>query len=317
MSTVYNVLAEILLPLDKFLASDSVQEIMINDYRNIFVEEGGILKKTGIVIDPEMMVAAMNLLAKAVNEELSSQNPILEARLEDGSRVAGAVFPVVENPCLSIRKFSNINPSIYDYGLDEGLIGILKNLIVSKKNFLIGGGTSSGKTTFFNALLKEADFEERIIIIEDTKELKLDAPNLIRLEAKKDAKVSMRDLLKLSLRLRPDKLILGEVRDAAAFDLCQAFNTGHSGGSTIHANSARQSLTRLETLVLTANTGWELAAIRSFIANSIDILVFLEKVKGKRRIKEISKLEGIDDKGYSLKNIYIHEDINDYMNYFN
>ena len=654
MITPYEILKDTLSPLEEILSKDDVQEIMINAPDNIWVEERGVLKRAQVVISEEMLLASMELLARAVNLELTEKNPILEARLEDGSRVAGAIPPVSAYPCLSIRKFSKFNPDIEDYGLSERVIEILKNIVKGKSNFLIAGGTSSGKaqpldalvltpkgykkigtievgeivltpsgkhtkvtsvfpqgekevfkitfydgrtvectdehlwkvwtrisiysknkkkkirnmgwrvvklseinrwlinhrnmyertaiplvepysieftevshvippytlgvligdgtltyntprisnpndeiyqriesempdyeirqingypiehnlvkkkqekiskirqelerlglhgktarakyipeeyrfgtvkqrvdliqglmdtdgyvskdgylsystasvelakniqeiiwslggiatinekqpyfkdkndnkkagllsyiiniihpepsrfvsikakkerirrrirnwrlrikeiksigkkqcqciavddkdglyvtdnyivthnTTFFNALLKKIERADRIVVIEDTKELKIEAPNVVRLEAKLtgETHVTQRDLVKLSLRLRPDKIILGEVRDASAYDLLSALNTGHSGGSTIHANSAREALIRLETLVLQAQVGWPYEAIKKFISDTINFVIYLERNKeGKRSIKEIKKITGYD-----------------------
>ena len=297
MITPYEILKDTLSPLEEILSKDDVQEIMINAPDNIWVEERGVLKRAQVVISEDMLLASMELLARAVNLELTEKNPILEARLEDGSRVAGAIPPVSAYPCLSIRKFSKFNPDIEDYGLSERVIEILKNIVKGKSNFLIAGSTSSGKTTFFNALLKKIEREDRIVVIEDTKELKIEAPNVVRLEAKLtgETHVTQRDLVKLSLRLRPDKIILGEVRDASAYDLLSALNTGHSGGSTIHANSAREALIRLETLVLQAQVGWPYEAIKKFIADTINFVIYLERNKeGKRSIKEIKKITGYD-----------------------
>jgi pilus assembly protein CpaF len=297
MITPYEILKDTLSSLEEILAKDDVQEIMINSPDNIWVEERGVLKKADVVISQDMLLASMELLARAVNLELTEKNPILEARLEDGSRVAGAIPPVSDYPCLSIRKFSKFNPDIEDYGLKGEVIRTLESIVTGKSNFLIAGGTSSGKTTVFNALLKKIDKTDRIVVIEDTKELRIEAPNVVRLEAKLtgETHVTQRDLVKLSLRLRPDKIILGEVRDASAYDLLSALNTGHSGGSTIHANSAREALIRLETLVLQAQIGWPYEAIKKFIADTINFVIYLARNKeGKREIKEIKKITGYD-----------------------
>jgi len=305
MITAYEILKDTMKPLNPLLLSDYIQEIMINSPDNIWIEEKGIQKKTDVVISFDMLMASMELLARASNQELSLRQPLLEARLEDGSRVAGAIPPVAESPCLSIRKFSKFNPTLNDYGLTENTVEFLKAIVKSKDNFLIAGGTSSGKTTFFNAVLKELDKTDRIVVIEDTKELKIDCPNIVRLESKADPQIniSMRDLVKLSLRLRPDKIILGEVRDASAYDLLAALNTGHSGGSTIHANSAHESLSRLETLVLQAQVGWPYDAIKKFIADTINFVIYLERDKqGHRSIREIKKIAGYDG-DYRLEDI--------------
>lgn len=295
MITPYEILKDTLRPLEPFLRDETVQEIMINAPDNIWIEKKGILERTKSFIEAGMLLASMELTARAVNQELTEKNPILEARLEDGSRVAGAIPPVSEYPCLSIRKFSNVNPDIEDYNLNPKVSRLLEQVVCGKSNFLIAGGTSSGKTTFFNALLKKLSTEDRVIIIEDTRELKVEVPNTVRLEAKisRDVRVTQRDLVKLSLRLRPDKIILGEVRDASAYDLLSALNTGHSGGSTIHANSAKEALSRLETLVLQAQVGWPYEAIKKFISDTINYVIYLERNKsGKRTIKEIKKITG-------------------------
>lgn len=297
MITPYEILKDTLSSLEEILSKDDVQEIMINAPDNIWIEERGVLKRAQVVISQDMLLASMELLARAVNLELTEKNPILEARLEDGSRVAGAIPPVSDYPCLSIRKFSKFNPDVEDYGLKTEVTETLERIVKGKSNFLIAGGTSSGKTTFFNALLKKIDKTDRIVVIEDTKELRLESPNVVRLEAKLtgETHITQRDLVKLSLRLRPDKIILGEVRDASAYDLLSALNTGHSGGSTIHANSAKEALIRLETLVLQAQIGWPYEAIKKFIADTINFVIYLARNKeGKREIKEIKKIIGYD-----------------------
>ena len=295
MITAYEILKDTLSPLEPFLRDEAVQEIMINAPDNIWLERRGVLERTNGFIEADMLLASMELLARAVNQELSEKNPILEARLEDGSRAAGAIPPVSEYPCLSIRKFSRVNPCLEDYELMPEVVRLLERVVSGKSNFLIAGGTSSGKTTFFNALLKKIDTDARVVIIEDTKELKVEVPNTVRLESKisREVHVTQRDLVKLSLRLRPDKIILGEVRDASAYDLLSALNTGHSGGSTIHANSAKEALTRLETLVLQAQVGWPYEAIKKFISDTINYVIYLERDKrGLRTIKEIKKITG-------------------------
>ncbi len=289
--TPYSILKDTLFPLEALLADDNIQEIMINSPDNIWIEKEGISNKSDVAINTNMLLASMELLARVANQDLSLQHPLLEARLEDGSRVAGVIPPVSDYPCLSIRKFSKFNPNIEDYFLKDSVVKLLTDIIYRRNNFLIAGGTSSGKTTFFNALLKKLDKTDRIIVIEDTKELKIEAPNMVRLETKLGT--LQRDLVKLSLRLRPDKIILGEVRDASAYDLLSALNTGHSGGSTIHANSAHEALLRLETLVLQAQTGWPYEAIKKFISDTINFVIYLERdKKGMRSVKEIKKITG-------------------------
>ncbi len=299
--TPYSILKDTLFPLEALLADDNIQEIMINSPDNIWIEKRGILNKSNVVINTNMLFASMELLARAAKQDLSVNHPLLEARLEDGSRVAGAIPPVSEYPCLSIRKFSRFNPNLENYSLKPSVVQLLTDIIYARNNFLIAGGTSSGKTTFFNALLKKVDKTDRIVVIEDTKELKIGSPNIVRLEAKLGT--LQRDLVKLSLRLRPDKIILGEVRDASAYDLLSALNTGHSGGSTIHANSAHEALLRLETLVLQAQTGWPYEAIKKFISDTINFVIYLERdKKGIRSVKEIKKITGYNGD-------YIMEDV--------
>jgi pilus assembly protein CpaF len=303
-----------LRPIEDLLIDPAITEVMVNDGgRRVFVERDGNLEAvSGRVLEPRNLTVAIKNIARACGDEISDMQPLLDARLEDGSRVA-ALFPpcAVTGPALTIRKFT------HRYGLD-GLVAVgalteavaqtLAEAMASHRNILISGGTGTGKTTLLNALAAHLPEEERIIVIEETAEIHLDKPNLLRLEARRAQAalgqeqplppVTIADLLRASLRHRPDRILVGEVRGTEAFDLLQALNTGHLGSlSTIHANSAEQALTRLAHCVLTARVGLPHRSVREAIALALHLVVHLARVDGRRRVTELAWIRGYDAKG--------------------
>lgn len=300
-----------LRPIEDLLVDPTITEVMVNDGgRRVFVEREGVLE-----IVPERTVESRNLtvaiknIARACGDEISEAQPILDARLEDGSRVAGMFPPcAIHGPVLTIRKFTRryslddlvrvgtVNPNLADW---------LRDAVERRKNLLISGGTGTGKTTLLNALAALIPEDDRLVVIEETAEIHLDKPNLIRLEARRAQMplgqeaalpaVTIADLLRATLRHRPDRILVGEVRGAEAFDLLQALNTGHLGSlSTIHANSPEQALVRLAHCVLTANVGLPHHSIREAIALAIDRVVHLERVGGSRRVTGAVLVHGYD-----------------------
>lgn len=288
-----------LRPIEDLLADPDITEVMVNaGGRRVFVERSGRLEAVpDRVLETRNLTVAIKNIARACGDEISEHQPILDARLEDGSRVA-ALFPPcsVDGPVLTVRKFGR------RYALADLVAGgmlsveqaeMLREAVQDGRNILISGGTGTGKTTLLNALAATIPPEDRIVLIEETSEIRLDLPNVVRLEARRAVApmgtegttpaVAVGELVRATLRHRPDRIILGEVRGAEAFDLLQALNTGHRGSlSTIHANSAEQALVRLTHCVLTANTGLPLAGIRSAIASAIGLVAHVER-RGDRR----------------------------------
>ncbi len=298
-------------PIEDLLLDPTITEVMVNDGgRSVFVERDGALEAVlDRTLEPRNLTVAIKNIARACGDEISDMQPLLDARLEDGSRVA-AMFPpcAVGGPALTIRKFT------HRYSLDD-LVGVgtltpavvaqLIEAVATHQNVLISGGTGTGKTTLLNALAARIPDDDRIVVIEETAEIHLTKPDLLRFEARRAQAplgqeaplppVTIADLLRATLRHRPDRILVGEVRGPEAFDLLQALNTGHLGSlSTIHANSADQALTRLAHCVLTANVGLPHHSVREAIALAIHLVVHIARVNGRRRVTEITAIRGYD-----------------------
>lgn len=309
-----DMLADFLTPVASFLKSQTVQEVMINGPNDVWIEEDGVLRhEPDIEISEIQINAAIEIMARLVGKEASAstQDAIIDARLT-GLRVAAALAPIAtRGPSICVRKHSHRLIALEEY-VDRGSLpghvyGQICEAIATHQNILISGSTSSGKTTFLNAMIAKIDPRERIVTIEDTQELQVASPNWVSFEANEQNKISIRSLVRLSLRYRPDRIIVGEVRSAEAFDLMQALNTGHDGGfATIHANSPRAALTRLETLVLsTPDIDWPLDAIRYQIAQTFNIVVQLSRIEGRRCVSGVIRLVSYD----SQKKEYIYEKV--------
>ncbi|HBV81625.1 MAG TPA: pilus assembly protein [Lachnospiraceae bacterium] len=293
--------------LQELVDSDDVTEIMVNGTDNIFVEKAGCIYKWDKHFETqEKLENVIQQIVAKCNRVVNEALPIADARLENGSRVNIVLAPVALNgPIITIRRFPEHPISMQDLirfgSLSEDAATVLEKLVIAGYNIFISGGTGSGKTTFLNALSHYIPRTERVITIEDSAELQLqDIPNLVRLETRNAnmdgaREITIRDLLKSSLRMRPDRLIIGEVRGSEAIDMLQALNTGHDGSlSTGHANSSKDMLTRLETMVL---MGMELplAAVRRQIASGVDIIVHLSRLRDKsRRVLEIVEVIGFE-----------------------
>lgn len=294
--------------IQNLLDDDSVTEIMINGYRDIFVERGGKMERYGReFISRERLLDVVQRIAARSNKIVNEATPIIDTRLEDGSRVNIVMSPIaIDGPAVTIRKFYD-NPLTMGKLIELGAITaeaarFLERLVAARYNIFISGGTGSGKTTFLNALSDYIPKDERIITIEDSAELKLmGVENLVRLEARsanmegRNA-VTIRDMIRASLRMRPSRIIVGEVRGGEALDMLQAMGTGHDGSlSTGHANGPEELMLRLETMVLMA-VDMPVEAIRSQIATGVDIVVHLERMgDGSRKVVEISEIKGIDN----------------------
>lgn len=304
--------------LDELLQDDSISEIMINRFNEIFVDRNGEIVRSDVVFsDVSSLEDIIQRIVGKSGREVNTANPIVDTRLPGGERVNIVLPPVsIGSPTVTIRRFPKERIQMADL-IECGTITIeaaefLEDLVAKRFNIFISGGTSSGKTTFLNALSDFIPKNERIITIEDSAELQITgASNLIRLEARNSntagsGEITIRDLIRTSLRMRPDRIIVGEVRGKEAIDMLGAMNTGHDGSlSTGHANSSRDMLYRLETMIMQGDISFPIPAIRHYIASSIDIIVHLRKTSdSKRRVVEISEIEGIRKGEISLNTLY-------------
>lgn len=301
--------------IEGFLKDPEVSEIMINGGDNIFYEKNGnIWKLERAFEEKEQLENILQTMVSKINRQVNQANPIVDVRLEDGSRVNIVVPPVAINgPVITIRKFRQEFLQMEDLLMEDSLspeaVDFLKELVEARYNLFVSGGTSSGKTTFLNLLAGFIPEEERLITIEDSAELKINHPNLVRLEMRNSnveglKDISIRDLIKTSLRMRPDRIIVGEVRGGEAFDMLTAMNTGHDGSmSTGHANSGEDMLLRLITMVVVGNNLKEEVAV-NLIRSSIDYIIHLSRYKGKRFLSGIYEIFK-DERELKLKPIFI------------
>lgn len=304
--------------LDSIMKDDSITEVMINGADDIFIEKSGRLKKLDERFESEeRLVDIIRKIVGLAGREVSEANPIVDTRLPNGSRVNVVMPPIsLKGPIVTIRKFSK-NPMTVEKLLEYGSItqeaaAFLKLLVRAKYNIFICGGTGSGKTTFLNAVTNFIPKDERIITIEDSAELQIAGiDNLVSLETRNAntagvGKITIQDLIKSALRMRPERIVVGEVRGAEALDMLQAMNTGHDGSlSTGHANSNKDMLSRLETMVLQGAEGLPLQAVRQQIASALDILIHLSRLRDKsRRTMEISEVLGYEGDRILLNPLY-------------
>lgn len=306
--------------IQQYLDDESVTEIMINGKDDIFIEKSGKLIKTGKKFDSEKKLNdVIQQIVAGCNRSVNEANPIVDARLSDGARVNIVLAPVALNgPIVTIRRFPKepiTMEKLLSFGsISEEAADFLKQLVIAKYNIFISGGTGSGKTTFLNALSQFIPSDERIITIEDSAELQLlNAENLVRLETRNSniegcSPITIRDLIRTSLRMRPERIIVGEVRGAEALDMLQAMNTGHDGSlSTGHANSTIDMLKRLETMVL-MGMDLPLEAIRGQIAGGIDIIVHLARQRDhSRKVVEISEITGFVNGVIAINKLFDHK----------
>ncbi|HBK08967.1 MAG TPA: pilus assembly protein CpaF [Acetobacteraceae bacterium] len=290
-------------PLEAVLRDDQVTDIMVNGPTNIFIERRGKLERATIRFRDNQHIATIaQKIAAQVGRRIDEASPMVDARLPDGSRV-NVIFPplAIDSPCISIRKFSKRSLTLQDMtaigSLTGGVARLLEIAARCRLNLLISGGTGSGKTTLMNALSRGIDHAERIITVEDAAELRLQQPHVIRLETRPvslegTGLVTQRDLVWNALRMRPDRIIIGEVRGAEAFDMLQAMNTGHDGSiSTLHANSARDALSRVENMVMMGHVNLPTRAIRSQIVSALDLIIQVERMRdGVRRVTQITEI---------------------------
>lgn len=303
-----------LCPVASLMEDPMVQEVMINGPNDVWVERAGEgITQTDIAISEIEIRGAIVVLASLESKEAKDKGieSIIDSRL-DGFRFAAAMRPTsMRGPSISIRKHNPVHLSLEDYvangAMPENMASALSQMVKGRKNMLIAGGTSSGKTTFANALIGEVDPKDRVLTIEDTQELKVKVPNWVPLISNEQEGVTTRHLVRLSLRFRPDRIIVGEVRGGEAFDLLDAANTGHDGClATLHANNCAGALSRFESLVLRSGINWPHEAIKAQIAETFDYVVFMARMSSGRKLAEILKVNGFDfdTKRYLTEEIY-------------
>lgn len=302
-----------LLPVSELLDDPLVQEIEINGPDDVWFERAGVQQKSEIRITRSQIESAITILARMGDKDAKAgtADGIIDARM-DGFRIAAALAPTsVRGPSMCIRKHSPVHLSLADY-VKSGAISPdwedrLRSMVTSNKNLLVVGGTSSGKTTFANALIGEIPPEQRVVTIEDTPELKVIAPNWVSLESNAQRSVTTRDLVRLALRYRPDRIIVGEVRGGEAYDLLDAANTGHDGViATLHANSAFDALSRFETLILRGGIEWPHRAICAQIARTFDYVIFMTRRRGVRCLQEVLALHDYDGETQTYRSDIIY-----------
>lgn len=307
-------------PLEELLADDSVSEIMVNRHDEIYLERNGLLQRhPGSFTSARAVLGVIERIVTPLGRRIDEASPMVDARLKDGSRVNAIIPPLaLKGPALTIRKFGHrlleIDRLIEAGSLSPAMAAFMELCVLQRRNVLISGGTGSGKTTLLNILSNFIPSGERIITIEDAAELRLLHPHLISLEsrpanAEGRGEVSIRELVKNALRMRPDRIVVGECRGGEALDMLQAMNTGHDGSlTTLHANSARDALARLETLVLMAGMDLPLAAIREQIASAIDIVIQQARLAdGRRVVTAIVEVTGTESGHIQIQPLFHHE----------
>jgi pilus assembly protein CpaF len=304
-------------PLERLLADDSVTEIMVNGPYDVWVERQGRLYETTVhFTDESHLRRIINKIVAQVGRRVDESSPMVDARLPDGSRVNAVIPPLsLTGPLLTIRKFSKKRLEMTDLirlgTLSTETVEFLQRCVLAELNILVSGGTGSGKTTLLNALSTAVPESDRIVTIEDAAELRLNQRHVLRLEARPkniegEGEIPIRELVRNSLRMRPDRIIVGEVRGAEALDMLQAMNTGHDGSlSTIHANTPRDALSRVETMVLMAGYDLPMRAIRQQVAAALDLIVHLERLEdGSRRVTAITEVQRMESDVITLQDIF-------------
>ena len=301
--TGFELILPFLRPIESLILDPSVSEVMVNGSERVFMECDGYLEPVAVTgLSEKSLLIAIKNIARRLGDDISESKPILDSRLPDGSRVAAVIPPCsVNGITLTIRKFTARNFTMNDL-VETGTLPcelalVLERQVLGSRNILISGGTGTGKTTLLNILASFIPNEQRLVIIEDTAEIQVRKDNLVRLEARREQNglpaVSIRELLKATLRHRPDRIILGEIRGGEAFDLLQLLNTGHSGTlSTVHATSGEQGLSRFTSCVLQSGIELPYRAIKSNIADSLNLIVQLQRRPGKRFVSEVLEVRG-------------------------
>jgi pilus assembly protein CpaF len=307
-------------PLDPLLADDSVTDIMVNGPKQIYVERKGKLVLTGATFrDNAHVMAIATRIVSTIGRRVDESSPLCDARLMDGSRVNIIIPPLaIDGPSISIRKFSkrsiDLDMMARQQNISQAMVTVLKIASRVRLNILISGGTGSGKTTLLNALSQMIDVDERVVTIEDAAELQMQQPHVVRLETRPanlegKGEISMRDLVKNALRMRPDRIILGEIRGAEAIDMLQAMNTGHDGSlGTIHANRPREALTRLENMVGMSGINLPARAVRTQIAAAVHMILQVSRMRdGVRRVTSITEVVGMEGEVITTQELFSYK----------
>src|SRR5882762_7720535 len=307
-------------PLEPLLQDPTISDILVNGCRQVYVERKGLLELTSVTFrDDQHLLRIIDKIVSQVGRRVDESTPMVDARLSDGSRVNAIIPPLaVDGPLLSIRRFSTdklMPPDLVDrQAMTPGMMELLEAAVKAKMNVVISGGTGAGKTTLLNALSAFISPKERIVTIEDAAELQLKQPHVVRLETRPpnlegNGAVRQRELLINCLRMRPDRIVVGEVRGAEALDMLQAMNTGHDGSlTTVHANTPRDAISRLEVMVSLANSNMQLVSVRQQIASAVHILVQVSRMSdGSRRVMNITEITGMETDIITLQDIFVFE----------
>ena len=310
-----------LKPIAHLITDPDISEVMVNANGTVFFQRAGTIEPFETQLDERHVLTAVKNMARSLSKDISEASPLLDCRLADGSRIAAAMPPATEGVLLTIRKFRphwfSLDQLVQAQALPQSVADFLIEAVQRRKNILLSGGTGTGKTTFTKALVDLILLSERLAVIEDTRELKIDHPNVFRFEARPEGRASngdvltsaitIRDLVKASLRHRPDRVIIGEVRGPEAFDLLDALNTGHTGSiSTLHANSAEHALSRLASLAIRADSGVPHHALQCEVGDLIDLSVHVRLQGSHRFVAEVIEVHGFrsDLNRYEVTNVY-------------
>jgi pilus assembly protein CpaF len=307
-------------PIERLLADDTITEVMINGHDEVWIERAGRISRSSVrFADDEHLRRIINKIVNQVGRRIDESSPMVDARLPDGSRVNAVLPPVsLSGPLVTIRKFGRERLAMADMvrlgTITNDAVEFLQACLKAKLNVLISGGTGSGKTTMLNALSASIPSSERIVTIEDAAELKLDQIHVLRLESRPpniegQGEINIRGLVRNALRMRPDRIIVGEVRGAEALDMLQAMNTGHDGSMcTVHANSTRDALARIETMVLMAGFDLPVKAIRQQVASALDLVVHLDRFPdGSRRVMAVTEVLRMESDIITLQDLYTYD----------
>jgi pilus assembly protein CpaF len=307
-------------PLEPLLADSTISDILVNSHRTIYIERRGKLELTNVKFkDDEHLMRVIERIVSTVGRRIDESSPMVDARLKDGSRVNAIIPPLsIDGPVVSIRRFGSeplrMSALIDNKALTKDIADMLEMCVTARLNCLISGGTGAGKTTLLNALSAYIPTTERIVTIEDSAELQLQQPHVVRLETRPPniegrGEVGQRDLVRNALRMRPDRIVIGEVRGGEAIDMLQAMNTGHDGSlTTIHANTPRDALSRLETMIQMTGMNLSERAMRQQIASAIDIVLQVARLSdGTRRVTSISEITGMEGDTITMQEIFQYE----------
>ena len=307
-------------PLEPLLADPTISDILVNSYNTIYIERRGKLELTNVTFkDDEHLMRVIERIVSSVGRRIDESSPMVDARLQDGSRVNAIIPPLsIDGPVLSIRRFGSVpltmNGLIENKALTKEIAEMVEMCVKARLNVVISGGTGAGKTTLLNALSAFIPDDERIVTIEDSAELQLQQPHVVRLETRPPniegrGEVTQRDLVRNSLRMRPNRIVIGEVRGGEAIDMLQAMNTGHDGSlTTVHANTPRDALTRLETMIQMTGMTLSERAMRQQIASAIDLVLQVARLSdGCRRVTSISEITGMEGDIITMQEIFQYE----------